>query len=245
MNPFFFGRSARQLYGAYDPPATSARDQGVVLCPAIGDEYLFAHPTYRLLARQLADVGYHVLRFDYYGTGDSAGEFGEASQAQWIEDIEAAVNEIKDLGQVTQVGLVGLRYGAALAAQVARNRSDVDQLVLWDAVTDGRAFLEEIGAPATVPSAPVDACGVVITPAFRADIESTTPESFGPPLPKTLVMASDRMTTAAEGLARTLTSSHIDCVLEHSTDAPVWLERPTGAGTMAVRTVKGIVTWMR
>src|SRR3954467_9063204 len=114
MNPLFFGRSSRQLFGAYDPPASglSARQEGIVLCPPLANEYLIAHPTYRLLARHLAGTGYHVLRFDYYGTGDSAGDFEETDQQQWLGDIDAAVTEIKDLGQVSRVVLVGLRFGA-------------------------------------------------------------------------------------------------------------------------------------
>jgi pimeloyl-ACP methyl ester carboxylesterase len=243
MNPFFFGRSSRQLYGAFDPAEGNARDQAIVLCPGLGDDYLFAHPTYRLLARQLAGVGYHVLRFDFFGTGDSAGDFEDGSERQWLEDIETAINEVRDLGQVSRVGLVGLRYSAALAARVARGNPDVDQLVLWDAVSDGRAFLEEIGASGP-PDQPVDACGVVLTPALRAEIAKTTLASFAPPLPRTLITTSGPTAPAAEALYQHLKAAHVDCVLERVAEHPVWQERRVGAGAMSVSTVRGIVNWL-
>ncbi|HEY4132968.1 MAG TPA: alpha/beta fold hydrolase [Gemmatimonadaceae bacterium] len=244
MNPFFFGRSARQLFGAYDPAESQDRDQAVVLCPALGDDYLFAHPTYRLLARQLAGAGFHVLRFDYYGTGDSAGEFEDASQDQWLEDIDAAITEVRDLSQASRVCLVGLRYGAALAAMAARDRSEVDQLVLWDAVTNGEIYLAEIGAVTAVSDQAVDASGVVMTPAIRADIAKITLQTYAGPLPHTLITTSGPTAPGAAALLDFLKAQHIDCAVEHSPDEPVWRERRIGFGAMSVATVRGIVSWL-
>ena len=74
MNLLFFGSSARQLFGAYHtPPSTVAERGGAVLCPSWGSEYQASHRILRRLATRLSESGYHVLRFDYYGTGDSAG----------------------------------------------------------------------------------------------------------------------------------------------------------------------------
>ena len=244
MNPFFFGRSARQLFGAYDPPEHSARDQGVVLCPALGDEYLFAHGTSRFLARQLAAAGFHVLRFDYSGTGDSAGEFEDFNARLWAEDVETAIAEIKDLGQVSRVGLVGARFGAVLAARAAQQRDDVDQLVLWDPVSDGRSYLQEIGAGAAAQTASVDACGVMLTPAIRADIASVTAADFGPPLPKTLIVASSGTTPSAELLFNRLIGDGVECTLARVEEEPPWHERRVGSGAMSVTTAREIVSWM-
>jgi alpha/beta superfamily hydrolase len=244
MNPFFFGRSARQLFGAYDPAESQDRDQAIVLCPALGDDYLFAHPSYRFLARQLAAAGFHVLRFDYFGTGDSAGDFEEADQAQWLEDIDAAITEVRDLSQASRVGLVGLRYGAALAATVARDRSEVDELVLWDPVTDGAGYLAEIGAGDGVSDAPVDASGVVMTPEIRAEIAAVTLETFAPPLPRTLITTSDATTSGSEALLAYLKAQNVNCTLELTPDEPVWRERRIGMGAMSVATVRGIVAWL-
>ena len=75
------------------------------------------------LLEQLAAQGWHVLRFDYFGTGDSAGEFDEADLTGWEADIEQALDELLDMAGARKVALVGLRLGATLAARVAARAS--------------------------------------------------------------------------------------------------------------------------
>ena len=86
----------------------------------------------RLLANMLAAAGTHVLRFDYFGTGDSAGNMEDADLGAWFGDVETAVDELRDTIDAPQVALVGLRLGATLAGTVASmRRTDVNGLVLW------------------------------------------------------------------------------------------------------------------
>lgn len=145
MKPFFFGDSARPLFGLHHPPSGGTpRRSGVVICNPFGQEYLRAHRSLRELANRLAAEGFHVLRFDYYGCGDSAGDSGEASLEQWLLDISAAIVELKEASASPRVALLGLRLGASLAAQVARQRADVERLVLWDPILDGSAYLGEL-----------------------------------------------------------------------------------------------------
>jgi pimeloyl-ACP methyl ester carboxylesterase len=147
LKPFFFGDSARPLLGRHHPPpGAPARRWSVVLCNPFGQEYLRAHRSLRELAHRLAQAGFHVLRFDYYGCGDSAGESDEGSLAQWQADIEAAVDEVREAAGTPRVALVGLRLGATLAALVAERRADLDHLVLLDPIVDGAAYLRELKA---------------------------------------------------------------------------------------------------
>lgn len=145
MNPFFFGASARPLYGVYHPPRES-RDppSAVLLCYPMGIEYMRAHRAFRQLTNLLVRAGVHVLRFDYFGTGDSAGDGRDGTLAQWREDIETAFEELKANAGVERAGLAGLRLGGTLAAQFATDRSDVDRLVLWDPIINGRDYLGEL-----------------------------------------------------------------------------------------------------
>lgn len=144
MHSFFFGTSSRPLFGVYHAPRSSPSERGVVLCYPIGQEYMRGHRAFRQLALLLARSGFHVLRFDYYATGDSAGASEEGSPDQWLADVEAAIDELKDMAEVERVSLVGARLGAALAAQVAGRRDDVDRVVLWDPVVGGAAYVEEV-----------------------------------------------------------------------------------------------------
>lgn len=153
MNPFFFGSSKRPLFGMHHPPrAGTSRDSAVVLCPPIGQEYMRTHRAFRQLALQLTREGFHVLRFDYFGTGDSGGFSDEATLAEWRDNVAEAVEELRDTSGVSRVDLVGLRLGAALAAQVAAERSDIRVAVLWDPVVSGADYLAELLAMAESPS---------------------------------------------------------------------------------------------
>jgi exosortase A-associated hydrolase 2 len=91
-------------------------------------------------ARAFAEAGVGVLRFDYRGCGDSGGEFAQATVAGWMEDIGAAVAALRSHVGSGPLGLLGLRFGAALAARAAEQMPEVARLVLWEPVIDGRSY---------------------------------------------------------------------------------------------------------
>ena len=145
MNPFYFGRSQRPLFGIYHPPhARPVRKTGVVLCPPIGHEYARTHRVLRHLALSLADAGCHVMRFDWYGVGDSGGDGSDVDLPGWIADVGTAIEEIKDTSGVTRVSLVGVRLGAAIAMSAAAKRRDVENVVLWDPIVRGSTYLSDV-----------------------------------------------------------------------------------------------------
>ena len=82
MEPFYFGPAGgRRLFGVFhEPPASRRRGCGVVLCYPLGTEYTSYYRAYRQLALSLAENGFHVLRFDFRGCGDSEGEEHGASR---------------------------------------------------------------------------------------------------------------------------------------------------------------------
>jgi alpha/beta superfamily hydrolase len=247
VNPFFFGTKERRLFGAYDPSRGAGR-RGAVICYPWAREYLLAHPTNRHLARLLSGAGLHVLRFDYTGTGDSAGDFADASQEQWLADVETAVEELKETGQVSGVGLIGMRYGAALAAGIAARRRDIDRLVLWDPVFDGRAYLRELGVAEPVGAgAALDVKGAVLTERLQQGMETVTLPGFGAGLPRTLIVDTAESAGAYEPLRAQLAAGGVDCTLAHVPDVRVWAQEWGGGGAsvgMAVAAVNRIVAWM-
>ena len=142
MVPLYFGSSARRLFGIYTPGHGEAR--AAVLCPPWGQEYISAHRSMRRLAVMLNSEGYHVLTFDYFGTGDSSGEMIDATLEGWRSDIDVAIEELRDMSGSSNVTLVGLRLGATLGADVADRHAEVRRLVLWDPIVLGSAWLEEL-----------------------------------------------------------------------------------------------------
>ena len=145
MNPVYFGAHERRLFGIYEPARHAKTRRGVVLCHPWGAEYIHAYRSMRQLAKMLTANGIHTLRFDYFGTGDSAGETTAGDLGGWETDIQAAIEELKDTTGATQVTLVGLRLGAMLAANVAvRAGPTVNSIVLWDPVVSGTEYLAEL-----------------------------------------------------------------------------------------------------
>ena len=147
MNPFYFGDSEKALFGVYHPPSgRTIRKVGIVICCPMGQEYMRAHRALRQLAGQLAKSGFDVLRFDYYGTGDSVGECDQGTVSQWQEDISTAIEELRETAEVQRIALVGLRFGGTLAALLGRERDDLESVVLWDPVIEGAGYIQEMFA---------------------------------------------------------------------------------------------------
>ncbi|HED35571.1 MAG TPA: alpha/beta fold hydrolase [Gammaproteobacteria bacterium] len=145
MDPTFFGDKEKLLYGIYHPPLSrAAKETAVLICYPVLQEYIRSHRALRQLAEQLSRAGCHVLRFDYYGTGDSAGNLDETDLQQWVENIQQAEDELKDLSGVRKISVVGLRFGAMLAAK--HNSKNINRLVLWDPVESGQAYIKMLNA---------------------------------------------------------------------------------------------------
>jgi len=149
LEAFYFGPSEHYLFGVFHPRQGPSRNEAVVLCHPFGQEYMRAHKSVRRLAINLAALGYPVLRFDYRGTGDSAGDLTGVTAEDWIEDIGFAVQEVMDMAAVSKVALVGLRLGGLIAARAAAKHDCVSRLVLWDPITDGASYVNDIRAAIT------------------------------------------------------------------------------------------------
>lgn len=137
----------RHLLAAVHPaPRLRARSVAALLCNPFGEEAARAHRAYRVMAHRLEDAGYAAMRFDYAGTGDSSGDIAEFGIDDWIEDIAAAADALRRESGVSRIVLVGLRFGATLAAlSVLRGKLRAAHVVLWDPVVDGAQYLRELG----------------------------------------------------------------------------------------------------
>src|SRR5262245_11041326 len=110
MTPMFIGSGGRRLFSVFQPSGR-ARGRAALLCYPWGHEYIFAHRSLSHLAFALNRAGYDVLRFDYFGTGDSAGELEDADIDGWLADIDTAAEELMEVSGAKRLTLVGLRFG--------------------------------------------------------------------------------------------------------------------------------------
>ncbi len=150
MEFFYFGPG--HLFGSITPPlARGTPSAAVVLCYPFGQEYMRAHRAYRQLATLISRMAGPVLRFDYFGTGDSPGEGEEVTLQRWVEDTGVAIDEVRQRSGLDRVRMAGLRLGAVAAALASEGRDDVERMVLWDPVIRGRAFLDELDKEGVTP----------------------------------------------------------------------------------------------
>jgi pimeloyl-ACP methyl ester carboxylesterase len=239
VTPFYFGSGTRRLFGIYTPGQRGAgRERAVVFCHPWGVEYLRAHRSMRQLATQLTRAGVHVLRFDYFGTGDSGGETSAGDLPGWRADILAAIEELRDTSGVERVGLLGLRLGATLAAgDAAEHKGDDDSLVLWDPVVSGVEYVREI-CPNGQPAPGGDQVGGFPLPiALRREMEVLDLVAMAPALPRRTLTVVSQPLPSHEGLSAALS---VEAIPADRAWRPEW---SFSVGAIPGNILRRIVEW--
>ena len=143
--PFFFSNGDYSLFGVLHEAASAAPSApGFVFCHPFAEEKLWAHRVYVSFARRLAAEGYHVLRFDLMGNGDSEGNFDDSSLETALRDVHCAIAELRKRSGAGPVGLLGLRWGATVASLAAESMPEIDRLILWAPVVDGNRYMQDL-----------------------------------------------------------------------------------------------------
>ncbi len=133
----FRNRRGKRLRGMMHFPAAAKgrRAPGVVFFHGFTGDRMESHWIFIKCARALARAGIASLRFDFYGSGESEGEFRAATLAGEIADAVDAVKYFprqKGLDGA-RLGLCGLSMGGCVAACIAQ-RVDAKAAVTWSAV---------------------------------------------------------------------------------------------------------------
>ena len=146
MTPLRMANGQRELYASLSLPVKQPEPvHGVVFCNPLGQEAIRCHRMYRVLADRLNAAGLAVLRFDYFGTGDSAGNDTEGEPEGWVSDTLAACELLRSHSGCRDISLFGIRLGANLALRAAMRLSVRPHSVLmWDPIFDGKAYLQQL-----------------------------------------------------------------------------------------------------
>lgn len=253
--PYFFGSVPRQLYACHHfPMVESAAARAVVICHATAHEYERSHRCLRQLALQLARAGHHVLRFDYRGTGDSAGEYGQYGPLDWKQDIHMAIDECLRVSGRKSPCVVGLRLGATLAAQAVSERKDVASLVLHAPVIDGKSLLGEwkrdraeyerrINRAARTDAAD-ELLGFPLADSLRSTLSSVALPETIPALRRALMLAEQPRAKGMRRIAQAWTAGGAHVSLEPADAAAIWRQEPL-EGNVPFKLLRRIVAWMQ
>jgi alpha/beta superfamily hydrolase len=140
MEPLWIPGSSPRLFGVLHlavPPARAA----VLLCAPILHEYVRSHRLFALLAHELRERGYDVLRFDFSGSGDSEGDAEDFLMSQACADARLCADFLRRRNASLPLVALGIRAGAHAAAGLLREQA-ADMLWLWQPVVNGAAYLE-------------------------------------------------------------------------------------------------------
>lgn len=143
--PVFFENGGYRLFGVVHQPVGTPSGAAWVFCHPFAEEKLWAQRVYVSFARTLAARGAWVMRFDAMGNGDSEGQFSAASVDTMLSDIDCAIRYLEGVSGISvRIGLLGLRFGATLAALAAERSPKVGALVLWEPIVDGAKYMQEM-----------------------------------------------------------------------------------------------------
>jgi len=135
--PFFFNDKNYTLYGTYYPSQLEKTiNQALLICAPISYEYQCTHRILNLVAEKVAKMGIPVLRFDYWGTGDSLGLDYNATTDIWESNILAAYEELKQRSGALDISVFGVRLGANLSYQLT-DKIAIKKWIFWQPILSG------------------------------------------------------------------------------------------------------------
>lgn len=206
FTPFFLPGPSGKLFAVYHSSRPVADNTiNFVYVPPFAEELNRSRRMASLQAQELASRGIGVLLLDLFGTGDSEGDFRDATWQAWTGDVEAAISWLKDQGSA-RTGLWGTRLGGLLAMAVACRSAEIEHVILWSPVASAWASLKqflriqlatsmesserrqntEVLRERLAAGETIEVAGYALTPALATSLEMAELTSFPPP-PKVAV----------------------------------------------------------
>lgn len=139
LQHIYFHSDDCRLLGAYHQPDTSVSERplGIIMLHGWAGYRIGAHQMFTKLGRLAEQEGFHCLRFDFRGRGDSEGEAGDTTLSTMIADTTAAVDWLAERTGLDRIALVGDCSGAEVAIGASNLRSQIAELALWSVPTVG------------------------------------------------------------------------------------------------------------
>ena len=113
-----------------------------IIVPPLFEELARTRKVLVNMARELAASGVDTIRFDYPGTGLSAGTTRELTVSRAIEALAGAVAYARRRG-AARIVLLGFRFGGYLAIAGA-SELPVARIIAWEPVLDLAAHFQEL-----------------------------------------------------------------------------------------------------
>jgi exosortase A-associated hydrolase 2 len=140
--PRFLAGVAGPLFALHFAAQRKGR-RGVLVLPPFAEELNKSRRMLSLAARALQRVGLHVLLVDLYGTGDSGGDFADATLSLWRDDLQRAAAWLSEQG-VVGLDVLAVRGGTLLVQDLALPTGMArGSVVLWQPVLSGASLVAQ------------------------------------------------------------------------------------------------------
>jgi len=144
---FFKNSKGNKLCGILSNPTEQKEKPIIILCHGFSTSK--DSLTHVRLEKILNESGVSTFRFDFFGHGESEGKFEEITVSEAVDDIENAIELLKELGY-KKTGLVGSSFSGMASLLTASKTDELYILALKSPVSDymgliiARANQEEI-----------------------------------------------------------------------------------------------------
>ena len=137
--------SGRRLFCLRRRATLSPVTSRILIAPPFAEELNKCRRILALCAQRLAVAGSEVWWPDLSGTGDSEGEFADASWAQWVDEFSGFDAALAQTAPQAQPGYLAVRSGALLLNAAAPRLGNFAgaRVVLWQPVFDGGRYLQQ------------------------------------------------------------------------------------------------------
>lgn len=154
-----------------------------------------------LQSRALAQAAFDVLQIDLLGCGDSSGDFGDATWADWVNDVVTGYHWLRarcvargEQARRPPLWLWGQRAGCLVATQAAQGLPEPCNFLFWAPTPSGKPLLQQflrLKAAADMASGnakavmeglrsdlaqgrPVEIAGYLLAPALASGLEQAS-----------------------------------------------------------------------
>ncbi len=236
------GRLFALLYTPQNPQQT------VVFVPPFAEEMNKCRQQVSRTAQALVESSCAVLIVDLFGTGDSEGNFSEATWSSWQADVETAMRWA-DVNLPDEQCIVATRLGCVLAAEALLLAGrKVAKTVFWHPVVSGSQFMTQFlrlqvaasmmepGGQVTVDAlrgklsegASLEVAGYELTPSLWQSVEGTDLlDSVKPGLGRLSVIEIGRvrkegLSPAAKKIVGAAEAEGVDVSCQRVPGDPIW-----------------------
>lgn len=111
----------------------NAKITGIILHGFISDRH---SPNTIAVSEQLHRDGINAITVDFYGRGESDGEFGKLTIVKAVENVFAVINHVHERDPEQKIILIGGSFGGLVAMHAAAKMTDLEALILRAPVSD-------------------------------------------------------------------------------------------------------------